>query len=160
MDTTQKLATRLRTEGDRFARFFSSLDQDQWRSEIYTEGSVWTIRNVLSHFVTAERGFIKLFEDIRQGGNGASEDFSIDRFNASQQIKMEAKTPDELLVDFRDVRNELCQWVEALSENDLEKIGRHPYLGQVSLLEMIKMVYLHNQIHLRDIHKVVKKEPI
>ena len=71
---------------------------------------------------------------------------------------MEAKSPDELLVEFREVRNKMCQWVEALSEHDLERSGRHPYLGRVSLLEMIKMVYLHNQIHLRDIRKVILED--
>jgi hypothetical protein len=47
---------------------FGGLTNDQWNQEVYTEGTTWTIRNVLAHFVTSERGLIKLFEQIRQGG--------------------------------------------------------------------------------------------
>ena len=45
----------------------------------------------------------------------------------------------------------MIAWVLLVSDSDLEKIGRHPFLGQTTLREMIKMVYLHNQIHIRDI---------
>jgi len=47
------------------------MTDSQWQKEVYTEGATWTIRNVLAHFVTSERGLLKLFENIRQGGDGA-----------------------------------------------------------------------------------------
>jgi hypothetical protein len=51
----------------------------------------------------------------------------------------------------------MIKWVSGIDENDLEKIGRHPYLGRTTLREMIKMVYLHNQIHYRDVKKVLNQ---
>jgi hypothetical protein len=60
-----------------------------------------------------------------------------------------------LLEQFIAVRAEMTAWVAALTEADLEKQGRHPYLGQATLAEMIKMVYRHNQIHYRDLRKIV-----
>jgi hypothetical protein len=38
---------------------------------------------------------------------------------------------------------------------DLERIGRHPFLGVAPLVEMIKLVYRHNGIHIRDARKLV-----
>jgi uncharacterized damage-inducible protein DinB len=154
-ETPAFLADRLKTEGDKTAAFFASLSADQWKSEVYTEGETWTIRNVLAHYVTAEKGFVKIFASIRAGGPGASEDFDIDRYNASQQKKTRELTPAELLEQFIAVRAEMTAWVAALTEADLEKQGRHPYLGQATLAEMIKMVYRHNQIHYRDLRKIV-----
>jgi uncharacterized damage-inducible protein DinB len=154
MSTSAQLAHRLRSEAEKVSTYFEMFNEEQWLTEVYTEDSIWTITNVLSHFVTAERGFLRLFEDVRQGGSGASEGFSIDRYNAEQQIKMKELTSEELLVEFRRVRDEMCRWVAGLSEVDLKKEGRHPFLGWVSLMEMIKMIYLHNQIHLRDIRKI------
>lgn len=150
------LAERLRKEGEKVIAYFSELSDKQWLTEVYTEGDTWTIRNVLAHFVTSERGLLKLFEQIRQGGSGAAVDFSIDRYNASQQQRTKDLTHKELLEQFSAVRASAIEWVSSLSEEDLIIEGRHPFLGQVQLVEMIKMLYLHNQIHFRDIRKLVE----
>lgn len=146
----QFLAKRLRTEGEKMTAFFAALSDADWNQTVYTEGETWTIRNVLLHFVTAEQGFLKLFADIVDGGEGASVDFDIDRYNASQQEKGKALTTQELLVQFQAVRKQMADWVESLSADDLAKEGRHPFLQKTTLEEMVKMVYRHNQIHYRD----------
>jgi len=53
------LAERLRKEGQKTVAYFSSLTDEQWRNEVYTEGDTWTIRSVLAHFVTSERGLLR-----------------------------------------------------------------------------------------------------
>lgn len=147
------LAERLKAEGEKMAEFFTALTDAQWQSEVYTEGATWTVRNVLAHLVTAERAFVKLFEQIRQGGPGAAEDFSIDRYNAAQQERTRKLSPQELLEQYRAVRTEMIAWVSGLEESDLQRVGRHPFLGVTTLDEMIKMVYRHNQIHFRDVRR-------
>jgi len=111
---------------------------------------------VLSHFVTSERGLVKLFESIRQGGEGAKDDFSIDRYNASQQEKTKDFTAAELLEQYKETRRNTVTWVSGLKDEDLEIKGRHPFLGETVIREMVKMLYLHNQIHYRDLKKVLK----
>ncbi len=155
MSETIELAEKLRKEGEKFGEFFEALTDKQWTTEVYTEGAVWTIRNILAHLMTAERAFVKLFEDIFRGGAGVSEDFIIDRYNARQQEKTKELGPIELLEQYKLVRVEMIRFVSSIGDSDLEKIGRHPYLGLTTLREMIKMVYIHNQIHYRDIKKVL-----
>jgi hypothetical protein len=154
--TAIRLAERLKKEGEKVIAYFSMLTDEQWKTEIYTEGDIWTIRNVLAHFVTAERGLLKLFERIRQGGPGVADDFSIDRYNARQQQKARDLTIPELMQQFVEVRANSVEWVSGLSEEELLFVGRHPFLGEVPLIEMIKMLYLHNQIHFRDFRKLVE----
>ena len=151
-----KLATRLEKEGQKVLDYFNALADEQWHTKVYTEDQVWTIRHVLAHFVTSERGLLRLFKSIREGGLGASKDFSIDHYNARQQEKSRDLTPQELLGQFADVRADTVKWVSRLSDEDLAKEGRHPFLGQVQLVEMLKMLYLHNQIHFRDFRKLVE----
>src|SRR5512145_1011412 len=139
-ETPAFLSERLKTEGDKTAAFFASLTSDQWKSEVYTEGETWTIRNVLAHYVTAEKGFVSIFTSIREGGSGVSADFDIDRYNASQQKKTGDLTPLELLEQFKAIRAQMTAFVASLSEADLAKQGRHPFLGHTTLAEMIKMV--------------------
>ena len=156
MSEITELADKLKTEGEKFISFFSELNESQWRQEVYTEGEMWTIRNVLSHFVTSERGLVKLFEQIRQGGAGAADDFSIDRYNASQQAKTKDLSPVELLEQYKDVRANSVAWVSGLKDEELEIKGRHPFLGETVLREMVKMLYIHNQLHYRDLKKSLK----
>jgi uncharacterized damage-inducible protein DinB len=149
-------AERLKKEGEKVVAYFSALSDEQWNTKVYTEGDIWTIRNVLAHFVTSERGLLKLFEQVRQGGLGATEDFSIDHYNARQQEKTKDMTPQELLEQFVEVRAYSADWVSGLAAEELSIEGRHPFLGQVPLVEMLKMLYLHNQIHFRDFRKLVE----
>ena len=152
----EKLARRLEKEGAKVIEYFNALTDEQWRVEVYTEGQTWTIRHVLAHFVTSERGLLRLFKSILEGGLGASDDFSIDYYNARQQEKTKDMTPQELLEQYANVRADSVKWVSHLSAEDLKIEGRHPFLGQVHLDEMLKMLYLHNQIHFRDFRKLLE----
>ena len=156
MSELTDLADKLTSEGERFATFFADLTDAQWQADVYTEGTTWSVRNVLSHFVTSERGLVKLFEESRHGGAGIADDFSIDRYNARQQEKTHELTPPELLEQYKSVRAESVKWVLGLQESDLEITGRHPFLGPTTIREMIKMLYLHNQLHYRDLKKALK----
>jgi uncharacterized damage-inducible protein DinB len=156
MSEITELAEKLKSEGDKFVSVFSGLTDEQWTQEIYTEDTTWTIRNVLSHFVTTERGLLKLFKQIRQGGAGAADDFSIDRYNAAMQERTKEATPQELLEQYKEIRAKAIAWVLGLKESELEITGRHPFLGRTVIREMIKMLYIHNLTHYRDMKKVLK----
>ena len=156
MPELDELADKLKTEGEKFDALFAGLADDQWQAEVYTEGETWTLRNVLAHFVTSERGLVKLFEQIRLGGEGAKEDFSIDRYNTAQQQRTKDLSPQELLEQYKAIRADSIAWTLSLSEADLEKKGRHPFLGVTTIREMIKMLYIHNMTHYRDMKKVLK----
>lgn len=156
MSETTELVEKLKSEGEKFVDIFSGITDDQWKAEVYTEGTTWTIRNVLAHFVTSERGLVKLFEQIRQGGTGSPDDFSIDRYNESQQQKTKELNPAELLEQYKEIRANTATWVSGLKEEELEIKGRHPFLELTTLREMVKMLYIHNQIHYRDMKKALK----
>lgn len=156
MSEITELAEKLKTEGERMAAFFAGITDEQWGAEVYTEGTTWSIRNVLSHYVTSERGLVRLFERIRATGEGVSDDFSIDRYNAAQQEKTKEFAPAELLEQYKQTRAESVQWVSGLKEEELDIKGRHPFLGETVIREMIKMLYLHNQLHYRDVKRALK----
>jgi len=155
MSEITQLAEKLKAEGEKIVSIFSGLTDDQWNQEVYTEGTTWTIRNVLSHFVTSERGLIKLFEQIRQGGAGAADDFSIDRYNAAMQERTKEATAQELLEQYKQIRAGSVAWVAGLQDEELEIMGRHPFLEITTIREMIKMLYIHNMTHYRDMKKAI-----
>jgi uncharacterized damage-inducible protein DinB len=154
-ETSASLSEKLKAEGEKVHAFFASLSQDQWQTPVYAEGAVWTPRSILAHLVTAERGFLGLFENIRQGRGGVSEDFSIDRYNARQQEKTHDMPPADLLPQFTAVRAEMVAYIARLNDAELSARGRHPAMGDSSLTDMIKMIYIHNNQHLRDVKKAL-----
>ncbi len=156
MSESAELAAKLRVEGERITAFFACLHDDDWERVVYSEETAWTVRSILAHLMTAERAFVRLLEQIRQGGRGVSEDFDIDRYNASQQRKTANMSTADLGRSFQEARAEMVAWVSGLADSDLEKQGRHPFLGSASLREMIKMVYLHNHLHYRDVRRTLR----
>ena len=159
MEDSVALAEKLREEGSKLADFLSGLAEREWNVEVYTEEATWTVKSILAHLVTAERSFLPLFEGIRNGGPGVAEDFSIDRYNARQQDKTRGLEPTVLLEAYRSTRDEMIALVQGLGAEELEQRGRHPYLGVTTLREMVKLVYLHNQIHYRDVRRALKAVP-
>ena len=154
-DTPQFLQERLLSEAEKTLAFFDQLPEESWQQIIYTEGAAWTVRQVLAHFVAAEDGIRRLIENILAGGEGSPQDFQLDTYNERKVAALGEVTPAELRLQFKANRQRSAGLVAGLSQADLEKTGRHPWLGTASLAEMIKLLYRHNQIHLRDIRKAL-----
>ena len=149
-DGALTLAERLRSEGHRVLNFFNQLSLEQWGVLIYPHQSDWTMHHLLAHIVSAEIGRQELINNVYNGGEGAPEQFDIDRFNQTEVERLTQQSTQDLLQRFSLEREKLAQLVGGMSEMELNQLGRDPYLGLVPLIEMIKLTYVHLQIHLRD----------
>ena len=154
MDSTT-LSLKLQLEGDKLISFFNSLTDEEFSKEIYSDGELWKIKDVLAHLVSAEKNFLELFKNIKSIGGGSPEGFEINRFNNSQVKAMKTYKTSDLLTSFLKARSKMSEWVAQLNIEDLEIKGIHPAMGEVKLGEMIKMVYLHNIMHQRDIKEIL-----
>lgn len=153
VETADHLVTRLAEEGEKTRLFFERLSAQQLEQPIYAEGSAWTAQQILAHFVSTEAAMLTLIRTILAGGPGAPADFSIDSFNEAEVTALKVVAREELLQRFDHLRHQMIALVSGLSPMDLQRIGRHPFLGEAPLAEIIKLVYRHNQIHQRDIRR-------
>ena len=149
-DTPQSLADRLRVEGGRVIDFFNRLSEEQWGICVYPNDGNWSLHHLLDHFVSAEIGRRELIISVATGGDGAPTGFEIDEFNQREVDRLSQESGPHLLELFSQTRAALLKFVSQLNANDLERTGNDPFLGNTILLEMIKLTYLHLQIHLRD----------
>jgi uncharacterized damage-inducible protein DinB len=154
METTA-LSKKLLLDGEKILTFFNSLSDEELSKEIYSEGELWKIRDVLAHLVSAEKNFLELFKNIKNAGGGYPPDFDINIFNNSQVNSMKILNKKDLLALYLDYRTQMAKWVAQLNTEDLELKGIHPALGEAKLGDMVKMVYLHNIMHQRDIKKIL-----
>ncbi len=148
---------KLLTEGGRLLAFFQTLTEADWQTIVYPGEPSWTVRHILAHLVASERDLAALFEHIRQGHPGVPPNFSIDERNAQHQAEAAHLTPAELLEAFWTVRANTVAWVQTLTEHDLERTGRHPFLGQTALRKMIQLLSVHAHLHWRDIKHALHK---
>lgn len=155
--TCESLFKRLEQDGEKTVAFFNSLSADQWHLPVYNMETEWKVRDVLAHFVSAEASFFELIKDIQAGGSGASEYFDIEAFNQQEVKSLRTATPEHLLVQFQRLRKKTVDLGLGMLPSDLLRVGRHPFLGEASLSDIIKLVYRHNQIHLRDLKRIVIK---
>ena len=135
--------------------FFKSLRPDELSLQVYQDGACWTVKQVLAHFITIERTMHWLFNNILSGGSGSPEDFDVERFNRTQPAKLDGLTVDELIEQFRSVRQDTISIVREMSENDLDREGLHAFHGHGKLERFICWAYEHVRIHEKDIRKVL-----
>jgi hypothetical protein len=155
MVDSAKLVERLTQERDKTVQFFRQLTPANWELLLYTEGAEWRVRDVLAHIVSAESGIRRLIADIVQGNPGAPEDFDLDGYNQRKVRQLQDQPVDELLDRFLALREKTIRLVESLSREDLQRQGRHPFLGVAPVEDIIKLMYRHVQIHLRDIRRAI-----
>ncbi|MCK5315248.1 MAG: DinB family protein [Anaerolineales bacterium] len=154
-ETPEHLKNRLIKEGQKSLDYFRTFSSDEWDRIIYTEGSCWTVHQVLAHFVAAEDGFHQLIEDILAGGFGTPVDFDINTYNERKVEKLIDISASNLMMRFSKVRRRTVGLVAGMDQSDLAKQGRHPFLGVSSLADIIKLIYRHNQIHIREVRKIL-----
>lgn len=154
-ETTGRLAGRLQVEGEKVVQFFQSLAPEDWGLTVYTDGACWTVRQVLAHFVMSEISMGQLVENILAGGTGTPEDFDLNAYNERKVTALEAANPAKLLEQYTVVRRGTVERMRTLVDADLLKTGRHPFLGIAPVEEIVKLIYRHNSIHLREIRRAL-----
>jgi DinB superfamily len=149
---------RLQDEGTKTAAYFKALQPAQWQQQVYTTGPEWGAHDLLCHFISAERTFIYYSQDLANGGTGVPRDFEIDAFNAREvkALREANHSPAELISTFESQRVETTAFVQALNDSNFDRIGFHPWFGDTSLENILKLLYRHTMLHQRDLTKALE----
>ena len=151
-----QLLARLRKGNRKTAEFLGCLGDDQWKMVLYEGLPTWTVRDMLAHFLSAEEGLLRMAQDIATGGPGAPKGFDYDAYNASEQERLAGIPLRQLLADLAAAREATIRWVARLDEADLDRVGHHPALGQVTLETLINAIYGHQLMHIRDLQALLR----
>jgi len=82
-------------------------------------------------------------------------DFKINEFNAQEKKRLAGIPKNELLSMLDQARRKTIEWVMSLSDDELEKVGRHPALGEVTVEVMILAIYGHQLTHMRELFRLL-----
>jgi hypothetical protein len=133
----------------------SALNDEQWARVVYPDPYAWTTRDLLAHFLSSEIQLLRLVQDVASGGPGAPEGYDYDGFNAAEHKRLAAEPPQALLASLAKARSSTIACVRSLKEVDLDRMGRHPALGAVTLEILITAIYGHVLLHMRDAQRVL-----
>jgi len=82
---------------------------------------------------------------------GLPDGFNLDAFNAEELTRFVGQSPQALLSALDDARQRTIDWVRTLDESQLDSIGRHPTLGDVTLETTLLSIYGHQLLHMREL---------
>lgn len=91
--------------------------------------------------------------------NGLSKPFTPwDRF--AQYEESRGKTLEQLLDEFERVRKGNVEWLKSLnlSDEELDKKGMHPTLGEVTLRNLLSTWVVHDLTHIAQVTRVMAKQ--
>jgi hypothetical protein len=157
-DRRELILQRLTEEGAKTAAFFRALKPEHWQQQVYTTGPEWGVYDILCHFISAEKTYAIYFQDVKNGGTGVPRGFVIDDFNRKEvRALRDANQPAEALTaQFERQRAHTRDLVRSMDDADFDRTGYHPWFGDSALEDMLKLIYRHNMMHQRDIHKAVE----
>jgi hypothetical protein len=153
----EALLAKLEKGGQKTQIFLSGLTPELWTKVLYEDPAPWTIRDLACHFLSAEDGLLRIAADTAAGGEGAPEGFDFDRFNAEEQCRLADLTPAQVQANLAEARRRTLEWAATLEEDVLDRVGRHPALGQVPVETMILAIYGHQLMHMRDLQAALRQ---
>jgi DinB superfamily len=118
-------------------------------------GNTWNAFDVVGHMIHCERtDWLPRARTVLQFGE--SQTFEpFDRWGHVRESQ--GKSLDQLLDEFARLRSENLDELRALNlqQQDLERRGRHPALGVVTLSELLATWAVHDLTHLHQISRVM-----
>jgi hypothetical protein len=152
----EHIRRRLINEGQKTSEFFEALAPQDRERQIYATGSGWRVKEILAHFISAERAYQRYLGEVLAGGFGPPDDLDIDQFNEAD-VSTFANIPFESLLDtYRQTRFDTVQFTYQMNEDDLQKVANHPWFDEKEIGWYLKLLYRHNTMHRMDIRKSIK----
>ena len=146
----QTLIDKLEKGAQKTNEIFGKLTPEQWSQVIFPAPHTWTWQDLLAHFVSTEPRLLEIAQGVASGGEGTPEGYNFDAFNAEELARLRDYPFPRLMAMLDIARQETVDWVASLDDAHLDRVGRHPTLGIVSVEAMITAIYGHQLLHMRE----------
>ena len=130
-----------------------SLRPEQMQLAVYAHGTAaeWTGQALLAHMAFTAEGMLQIAQAVTRGENPVPQDWDVDRWNHSQVRKHAAEPAAALISRIQLAHAGWLQFVEKVSEVELDRTGRHPIGRTLSVKQMVQTHALHQVHHIREL---------
>jgi rubrerythrin len=134
--------------------FIAGLDQAVLTQHSPEEG--WSIRDNLAHLADAERAHRRFVAAVLEGRPTRLEGFDLDRWNQEHVARRAGQSIPEILDALHAERQQTLAFIAAIPADAWDRRGQHPALGDVSVEQVIKIIGVHERMHLKEIRKLLE----
>jgi hypothetical protein len=133
---------------------FEAPSDEQWSTTLYTDGAVWTIKDMLAHQIRPNASFNTTGAIFWRAAPAHRKIFRSTRSQCRGRV---------------DGRSDGCRFVGRFARHAPASIdlvamivrlilrqGRHPFFGLMMIEDMFKLIYRHNMMHARDLRRVLR----
>jgi len=113
-------------------------------------GGGWSIRDNLAHLADAERAHRRFVAAVLEGRSTRLEGFDLDRWNREHVARRAGQSLDQILDALRAERQETLAFIAALPSDAWDRVGDHPALGEVDVRQVIRVIGVHERMHLKE----------
>jgi len=156
-ESAQRLASRIETEGRKAVDLFRALSESDLARVIYGESPTWQVREILAHLTSAQATVLDTLASVLAGGPGLDRSMDLDAFNAAEVTRLAPRTASQLIAQFKEDSSALSTRVAALTDDDLARRCWHPWFGDTTVEETLRLAYRHTMMHLRDVRRTVAR---
>lgn len=153
-DRKNRLVQRLETNRDEVIKFFDAVKDDQWREEVYMDGALWSVLEVVCHYAEVERWYhdhiqARLKEPARPTDSGLLNSV-LDTENVTdlRGCNYEEMGPDALIASFKDARNMMIKLTQSLEDGQLDHPVHWQLLADIGVNNTVEEMILHLLRHL------------
>lgn len=135
-----------------------SLTAEDMAVEVYSEGEqTWTVKDLLGHLADGERGNLGQVQRLIAGQRTVPEDFDLDRWNRSAVRKSADAQPADLLQSIEQAYQQALQFLDGLSEDQLDNEGLHSSLATLTAEGFLRRMIDHRAEHVADIQRALQR---
>lgn len=118
----------------------------------------WSVKDEIAHLAGAERGMLRIAQRIARNENPElPEGYNNDEYNARQVAKRKNQTLAEIKAELDGSRAELIELLASVASDQLNLRGEHPLAGDVSLKDLLVVIYSHETTHAKEIADKVRQ---
>ena len=147
------LRNQLATHHAELQVVLGSLRPEQMQLAVFAHGTEaeWTVQALLAHLATAAEGMLQIAQAVARAENPVPEGWDVDRWNNSQVRKHAAEPAAALISRIQNAHAGWMQFVDGVSEVELQRTGRHPIGRTLSVKQMVQTHALHQVQHIREL---------
>jgi uncharacterized damage-inducible protein DinB len=150
----EKMLPKMQATREELLAFVESLDQAVLTWPSPEEG--WSIRDNLAHLADAERAHRRFVAAVLEGRSTRLEGFDLDRWNQEHVARRAGQSIQEILDALDAERQQTLAFIAAIPADAWDRRGHHPALGDVSVEQVIKIIGVHERIHLKEMRKLLE----
>ena len=152
----EPIASKLSEARSVLVRTLDGLTEEQATQILVTPE--WSIKDEVAHLAGAERGMFGIAQRMAKGEDPQlSPEYDNDIYNARQVAKRKERSLAEIRAELEATRAEFMAFLQNLTQEHLDLSGQHPLYAEVTLKELLVIIYSHETTHAREISDKIRE---